>query len=124
MSIQADIKTALDAAAVTAIVGSAGVFTDAAPQDKELPLIVWKRMKFEQVMTLVGPASTANSIYLFECWASTKAAAMALASAVSAAIEAAASLTNKYRLPYEGEEYEPTSDQFCEPIQYSFWHDT
>lgn len=124
MSIASDIKTALDVVGVTSLVGSDGAFPDAAPQDKALPLIVWKRTKFDQVMTLVGPASTANSIYVFECWASTKSAAMALGAAVATAIEGASAIKNKYRMAYEGEEYEPVLDQFCEPIQYSFWHST
>lgn len=122
MSILSDIKTALDVSGVTSIVGSDGVFTDAAPQDKALPLVVLKRTVYAPVMTLLGPEGTANSVYVFECWASTKSGAIALGAAVGAAIEAAAGLSAKYRLPYDGEEYEPALDQFCEPVQYSFWH--
>jgi hypothetical protein len=125
VSILSSIKTALDVSGVTSIVGADGVYSDAIPQDKTLPAVVLKRTLFDPVMTLQGPEGTANSVYVFECWASTKSGAIALAGALGTAIEAAAGLSTKYRLPYDGDEqYEPTLDQFCEPVQYSFWHST
>lgn len=121
MTILAEIMTALNVSGVTDLVGD-GFDVDAAPQDQPLPLIVFRRVGHVELMTLLGAEGTQNSEYVFECWAATKEDALELRDAVVAAVEAAAGLTNKYRLPYDGDEYEETLDQFCEPVKYSFWH--
>ncbi len=116
MSIQSDVITAL------AGVASDRVYPEAAPQDAVLPIVIYKRAHFEPLMTLTGYAGTTKSTFVFECWGTTKAEALSIADSVTAAIDAAAGITIKFREPIGGENYESQSDQYVEPVSYSFWH--
>lgn len=120
MSIQADITTALTAGSGVA---SKQIATDAVPQDWRAPYVMFKRTHHEQVMTLLGPEGTENSIFDFVCVSTTKQGAIDLAAATVTAIEAATALANKYRVPVSGQQdYETNDDEFIETVSYSFWH--
>ncbi len=113
MSVQSDITTALAGLSGT-------VYPDAAPQDEEYPFVVYRRIAFEPVMTLQGPADNARSTFVFECYAATLSAALTLAEEVRAAVLSA--FPGAWREPGDGETYEPVVDAFMEPLVFSFWH--
>ncbi len=121
MTIHADIVTAL------AAVASGNVFPDAAPENVEPPLVIYRRIAYEPLMTLQGYAGIAMSTFLFECWAKPtttttgKAGALALAGQVQAAIDAG-TFTSKWREPVSGDQYDIETSELMEPVQYSFWH--
>ncbi len=121
MSIHADIKIALDGVAAVTAAGETRVYPDAAPQDAPLPFVIMRQTLNDPQMTLMGYSGITHSVYVFECWAKTKAVALSLAADVVVAIEASA-IVMKFREPSSGEDYEPLSDQLVEPVQYSFWH--
>jgi hypothetical protein len=116
MTIQTDIITAL------ASVASGKVYPEAAPEDVAVPLVIYRRIAHEPLMTLQGYSGSTRSSFVFECWATTKQGALTLAASVITAIDAASPLTTKYRENVSGEDYESQYDQFVEPVQYSFWH--
>lgn len=118
MSIQSDIVTALSA------VASGNVYPEMAPEDAVVPLVIYRRILLEPLILIHSPVPATNrSSFVFECWASTKAGALTLAGQVRTAIEASTSFTDDcYLEPVSGEDYESLTDQFVEPVQYSFWH--
>jgi hypothetical protein len=116
MTIHADVFTAL------AGVASGQVFPDFAPQGTSGKYVIVRRIANEPLYTLTGYAGASRSSFVFECNADSKAEALDLADDVIAAIDAAAGLTNKYREPVSGEDFEPETMQLMEPVQYSFWH--
>lgn len=122
MSIQSDIITALIGGSPQ--VADGRVYPQAAPQNAALPLVVYRRVNSEPLMTLLGYAGTTKHIFVFECWASTYAAALSLADSVRGAIESAAALQPCYREQGDPDDYEPAVDQFVEPVLFSFWHST
>jgi hypothetical protein len=118
MTIQSDIVTALSA------VASGKVYPEVAPQDAVVPLVIYRRVLYEPLTLIHSPVPVgARSSFVFECWAATKAGALTLAASVRSAIEATASFTDDcYLEPVSGEDYESVTDEFVEPVQYSFWH--
>jgi hypothetical protein len=116
MSIHEDITAALSG------VAGGKVYTDAAPQDSVPPFVIFRRKYANPLMLLSGPSGEINSGFEFQSWGSNKTSAITLSSAVVAAIESAAAITTKYQEPVSGEEFEPTTDQFVETVQFSFWH--
>jgi len=116
MTIHSDIVAAL------ASVASGRVYPDAAPQDAVLPFVVYRRVSKEPLNTLYEATGYVRSSFVFDCWATTKAAAITTAAAVVTAIEAAAALNMAFEEPVTGEDYEPAVDQFVEPVQFGFWH--
>ena len=122
MTIHSDIVTAL------AGVASGKVYPDAAPEGVEPPLVLYRRVSYDPLMTLQGYAGLAQSTFLFECWGkpttliTAKASALALAASVQAAIDASTVLTSRFRVPVTGEEYDVNTMELMEPVQYSFWH--
>ena len=116
MSIQSSIVTAL------AAVASGRVYPGALPKDGLLPAVVYRRIGFEPVMTLQGPADNGKSTFLFECYADSLAVALSLATDVITAITAYAPLAGAFREQSDGEEYIEVVDVFQESVIYSFWH--
>ena len=122
MSIHSDIVTAL------AAIAGGRVYPDAAPENLAPPLVIYRRVGYEPLMTLQGYANLAKSTFVFECWAAptatvtAKAAALTLAGQVQAAIDAASGLASKWREPVSGDEYDIETLELMEPVQYSFWH--
>lgn len=123
MSIQSDIVTAL-----AAVAGGRVYPTGEVPEKAPLPLVTFRRTLHAPIMTLGGYEGTTNSVFVFECWGETtaivsaKQSSLDLATAVIAAIEAAAGLVNKYRIDVSGEDFDPETLETMEPVGYSFWH--
>lgn len=107
----------------------APVFPDAVRDGKTLPpLLIYRRTRFEPLNVLSGSAGMSKSTFVIECWAasepsiSAKKSALALAKAVSDAMEADTTLES-VRVPVHGEEFEPETLEIMEPIAYAIWHD-
>lgn len=118
MTIQSDIIAALN------LVAGGSVYSDVAPDGVPLPLVVFRRILYEPLILVHSPIPVAaRSSYVFECWAASKSGAITLATSVKTAIEATTSFTDDcYLEPVSGEDYESVTDQYVEPVQYSFWH--
>lgn len=123
MTIASDIVTALDGVALDTY-SNAKVFPQAAPEDVDLPLVIFKRLKYEPENTTQGYAGIARSTFVFECWGKTQDAADDLAEAVNAAITADSTLQAQaaVMVDAEGEDYEPATDEYVTPVYWSFWH--
>jgi hypothetical protein len=122
MSIDSDIKTALDSMTLSTL------WANYIPDDINPPATTYVRESYDPLMKLDGPAGLAKSIFTFHCWGkkgtgtTAKANAIAIAEEVKAKIEAASSLSTKFRLPVPSEEFAEETLQVMEPVRYSFWH--
>lgn len=120
MSIQASIVTALAIGSPTTSAGSR-VYPQFVPQDADLPFVVYRRLSQEPVGTIHSPAPVATkSIFVFECYAETFAAALQLADEVRSTITSSG--LEAYPSATSGEEFEPAVMTFMEPVQFEFWH--
>ena len=82
MSLQSDIVTALSG------VASGRIFPQVAPQESDLPFVVYRLISKDPAQKMNGGAGITNTSVVFDCWAETYAAAIALAESVRTAIEA------------------------------------
>jgi hypothetical protein len=114
MSLQSEIVTAL------AAVAGGKLYPQIAEQEATMPFVVYRITGKEPAQRLNGSAGLTRYTVLFESWAETYAAALALADQVRAAIEAS-SLTS-FEEPASGEDYEPVTDAFVEPVVFGFWY--
>lgn len=114
MSIQSDIVTAL------ASVAGGRVYPQVAEQDAVMPFVVYRLLSKTPAQKMNGSAGLINTIVEFACWAETYAAAIALAENVRTAINAASLIS--YEDSSSGEDYEPQTDAFVEPVTFGFWH--
>lgn len=85
MSAEADVKTALGVAGVTALV-SDRVYPDIRPQDDPLPAIVYTRAGTEFINNIHGTVALTRAQMGIGCYAETRAAAEALADAAHTAL--------------------------------------
>ena len=123
MSIKDDVIAALAGVAPDDF-GNAKVFPDAAPQDVVLPMVIVKRVEYAPENVLAGTTEVARSKFVFECWATTQDEANSIAADVVTAIEAQiAEGMVAYRDIASGEDYQPETDEYVEPVYFSFWHD-
>lgn len=115
MSIQSDV--------VSELAGICGdrIYPHSAPQDSVFPFVIFRRVSYEQLSTLMGSEGTIKSTFLFECYAKTYIEAIDISEQILSAINAATGL-NKFIEPFSSEEYIPDVDVFMEPVQISFWH--
>lgn len=123
MSIESDVVTAL------ATVAGGNVFPVGEVAEGTLPpLVAYRCVRRNPIMTLQGYAGITQSIFVFECWGkktdskTAKQASLDLAADVVAALDAAVGISNKYREPVAGEEYDADVLELMEPVQYSLWH--
>lgn len=124
MTIDVDIKEALDGISALTMLTTTRVYPDVAGQNTPLPLVIYRFQIFEPLMTMLGPTGSGRSSVIFDCWATTKTQSDAVAREVVEAIENSAVLFGKaWREPVTGEDYEPAADQYVTPVQYSFWHE-
>lgn len=120
MSIQSDIVAALSVGSPT-ISAESRVYPQFAPQDADLPFVVYRRLSQEPLGTIHNSAPIATkSIFVFECYAATYRGALTLADEVRSAILSAS--LEAYPSASGGEDYAPAVDVFMEPVQYEFWH--
>lgn len=114
MSIQSDIVTALSS------VADGRVYPQIAEQEAALPLVVYRIIGKTPAQKLNGGAGIINTTVEFACWAETYAEAISLADSVRTAINAASLIS--YEESSSGEDYEPQTDAFVEPVTFGFWH--
>lgn len=88
MSAESATKTALEAAGVTALVGTR-VYPDVRPQDDALPAIVYQRTQTTFVPTIHSSVSLTRAQIAIGCYAETRAGAEAVADAAHTALLAA-----------------------------------
>lgn len=114
MSLQSDIVSALSA------VAGGRIYPQVAEQGAAKPFVVYRILSKDPAQKLGGKAGITNTSVVFDCWAETYAAAIALADQVRTAIDAASLIS--YEESASGEEYELQTDEFVEPVNYGFWH--
>jgi len=114
MSLQSDIVTAL------AAVAGGRVYPQVAEQGAAKPFVVYRILSKDPAQKLGGGAGVTNTSVVFDCWAETYAAAIALAEQVRAALDASSLIS--YEESASGEDYELETDEFVEPVNYGFWH--
>lgn len=114
MSLQTDLITALS--------GVAGdrIYPQFAPADAILPLVVYRVLNKDPLITLVSGTVETNSVVVFESYADTYTEALTTSASVETAIKASG-LTH-YEVTAPGEEYIQPTDVFMEPVYYGFWH--
>jgi hypothetical protein len=123
MSIQSDVISALST------VAGGNVRANYAEKTITPPLVVVRRVAYEPVMKLTGPAGFAKSTFMFDCWgkkasgSTAKAASLALADDVKAAMAAQPLTFIRYQEAVDGEQVDIATLEQMEPLQYSFWHD-
>jgi hypothetical protein len=87
MSYQEDIYNAIISdSAVAALVG-ARVYPDVAPGSAAAPFIVWNVISSDGTTTLDGQRSIMHPLLQFDCWATSRLAAVNLAAKLRAALE-------------------------------------
>jgi len=84
-----------------------------------LPCVVFRVLSDEPVPTLCGPESERLYQAGFECIAETFEEADAIATEVRGLLEADSTLP-KWEIETAGEEYEPLTDDFTQPVFYGF----
>lgn len=113
MSLQSDIVTAL------AAVASGRVYPQIAPEGAAYPLVNYRIINKEPIVTIHGTVEATEYQVVFECWGATYSSALSTADAVRAAIVASSALDHSY-IPEPGEEYDVAGDSFMEPVYFSF----
>ena len=114
MSIQSDVVTAL------ASVAGGRVYPQIAEAEADMPFVVYRVINKDPAQRLGSAAGLINTSISFDCWADTYSAAITLAEQVRTAIDASALVS--YEEPASGEDFEPQTDAFVEPVSYGFWH--
>ncbi len=121
MSYQSDIKTAFTAAStITALVGTR-VYSDIAPGDAAAPFIVYQTVATGGTTTHDGERNLEFPLIQFSCWAKTKAAAIAMASAVNALLDGntiSGSSGITFRFSGQNSSYDTESRLFGEMIDF------
>lgn len=120
MSVHGDVCSVL----VLANVAGGNVYPEFLPEEADVAdYVIVRRVSLEPVNTLQGYGGITKSTMIMECWARDgKAAALAIADAVYAAIDASTALPIKIREPISGEQFEPAVMEVMEPVQYGIWH--
>jgi hypothetical protein len=112
MSFTSDIISALSG------VASGRVYPHVAPEGSAYPLVNYRILGAEPIVTIDGTLHATDYQVAFECWGTTYASALDTAAAVRAAI--AASSMRYARIAESGEEYDPPADSYMEPVYFEF----
>jgi hypothetical protein len=92
--------------------------------------VIVRRTNTEPQMTLIGYGGLTRDTFLFECWSTGKAGAIAIAEAVIAAMDEAAAIglsdspplyLMQREAPAASEDFTPDVMAIMEPVQYSIW---
>lgn len=122
MSYQSDIKSAFAAAStITTLVGTR-VYADVAPGEAAAPFIVYQTIATSGTTTHDGERNLDFPLIQFSCWAATKAAAIAIASAVNTLLDGntiAGSSGITFRFSGQNSSYDPESRLFGEMIDFT-----
>lgn len=117
MTLYSDLFTA-----ITAAVGSAGVYTETLPQGAALPAITYQRISMPLEQPMNGHSIAARwSRIQFDCWAATGAAARTLRESL---ITALLGLTGLFGVSLENafDTYEPDTQRHRASIDAIFGH--
>jgi len=87
MSYQSDLTTALAAASTITAIVSTRIYSDVADGSAAAPYLVWQVISTEGETTHDGVRNLEFPTIQFSCWATGKAAAIALASAVNTVLD-------------------------------------
>lgn len=121
MSYQSDMYSALVAAAgITAIVGTR-IYADVADGTTTAPYLVYQVISTGGETTHDGVREIEFPVIQFSCWATGKAAAIALASAVNAVLDGktlAGSSGISFQFSNQFGTYEPDTKLYGEIIEY------
>lgn len=113
MSLQSDLITAL------ASVAGGRVYPQIAPEGATYPLVNYRILNKEPIVTIHGTVAATEYQVVFECWGTSYSSALSTADAVRTAIVASAALDHSY-IAEPGEEYDGAADSFMEPVYFSF----
>lgn len=116
MSLHSDLKTALSTAL------SNKLYFLAAPRDTIAPFVIYLVISEEPLMTLQGPEGTVKYTVAFECYGKTGQEALTTKNTLLSTLTADTTLPAKWREPNEEEKYINETDEYMEPVVYSFWH--
>lgn len=117
MSIQSDIISALSS------VSGGRVYPQFAPEDAAMPFVIYRRLSQEPFGTIHdGVIHATRSVFVFECYAETFAAALSTADMVRTALTSSSPALECYPVTTSGEEFAPAVDAYMEPVQFEFWH--
>ncbi len=110
----------LQAALITALAGVAGgrVYPQMAPENTPYPLVNYRVLNREPIVTIHGTVLAVDYQVVFECWGATYASAMSTSDAVRAAIRASGLRFADISEP--AAEYDATADSFMEPVYFEF----
>jgi hypothetical protein len=114
MSIQSDIVTALSG------VAGGRIYPQIAPEGAAYPLVNYRIINKSPIVTIDGVVHATDYQVVFECWAKNYASALTVADSVRAAIHASGLDFSVIDEP--GEDYEPQTDSFMEPVYFEFLH--
>ena len=115
MSIYTDLTTILGD------VADGNFYLQVYPQEMELPCVVFRVLGKEPIQTLCGNTGDYRYQAVFECWADTFLSADSIADDVKAILEADTSL-NKSEASAPGEDFEPVTEAFMQPVYYEFFY--
>lgn len=121
MSYQSDIFTALSTAAGVTALADTRIFPDVADGSAVAPYVVYQTIATSGETTHDGLRNLEFPLVQFNCWATTKAGAIALASAVNAVLDGntlAGSSGVTFQFSNQFGQYEPDTKLFGEIIEY------
>jgi hypothetical protein len=121
MSFQSDLTTALAAATTITAIVSTRIYADVADGDTAAPYLVWQVVSTDGETTHDGDRSIEFPLIQFSCWATGKAAAIALASAVNAVLDGntiSGSSGLTFQFSNQSGTYEPDTKLFGEILEY------
>lgn len=122
MTFEADLKTHLGHSSITALV-SDRVYPLLVPQGAAMPAITWQHIGGVPMNDLSGgDGDMLNYRVQINCWADTYLAAQALAEAVRARLQTAASSFKAVPLLVPQDVYEESPKRFGVYMDFSFWY--
>lgn len=121
MSYQSDITTALAAASTITAIVSTRIYADVADGSTAAPYLVWQTIATSGETTHDGVRNIEFPLLQFSCWATGKASAIALASAVNAVLDGntiAGSSGLTFQFSNQLGQYDPETKLFGEILEY------
>lgn len=121
MSYQSDLTTALAAASTITAIVSTRIYADVADGSTEAPYLVWQVISTGGETTHDGVRNIEFPLIQFSCWATGRASAIALASAVNAVLDGntlAGSSAISFQFSNQFGTYESDTKLFGEILEY------
>lgn len=121
MSYQSDLTTALAAASTITAIVSTRIYADVADGSAAAPYLVWQVISTGGETTHDGVRNLEFPLIQFSCWATGKASAIALASAVNAVLDGqtiSGSSALTFQFSNQFGTYESDTNLFGEILEY------